>query len=161
MGERIELEIDGQKLLQEIYKTEQEAQRVSAEAHTILNEVDERTRISFNNVLNAARGAYLVGIGLTKAGGESISYFFRAMISAAFSTAAILGPQLQAALAKGEATYDPWAIAQAVFGMISLGTSIGAAVAAQQQQMDIARSLRGADMALLGIQQLIGTFSNF
>ena len=59
------------------------------------------------------------------------------MVSAAFSTIAILGPQLQAALSKGAATYDPWAVAQALIGIASLGTSI-AAVAASARRGSLA-----------------------
>ena len=135
----------------DLRETQRDVEVFEKESHAILDEVDERTEYSYQQVLNAARGAYLIGMGLMRSTGESVSYFFRAMISAAFGAASILGPLITA---KGFATQD---YVGAGLALVSLGSSIAAAIAAQAQQEDIARGLRGVDMALLGLQQLIGT----
>jgi len=128
-------------------------QEIAAD-NLLLDEVEKRSQASFQQVLSLARGAYLVGLGMLKSTGESISYFFRAMISAVFSTATVLYPLITA---KEWATWDVIGGAMAI---ASLGTSIAAAVQAQAQETEIARGLRGIDMSLLGLQQLIGTIGS-
>lgn len=120
--------------------------------HILLDEVDERSAESFMQVLSMARSAYTVGLGLIKMGGESISYFFRSMMSAAFGAIAILKPLLSA-----EAMV-PGMQVTAALGLFELGVAVAAMVAAEMERTDIARGFRGAAMSLGALSQLIGDF---
>ena len=64
MSEKIVIivEVDDSQLRQ----TEANVQTFEKESHTIIDEVDNRTRRSFNQVVNMARGAYLLGLGMVK-----------------------------------------------------------------------------------------------
>jgi hypothetical protein len=153
MGERIDITIEVDD--SDLQEAKADVEEFETESQRIIENVDQETKRSFNQVLSLARGAYLVGLGMVKAGGESVSYFFRAMISSFFGAVSILQPLLQAILHAGAATLNPYMVAQAVLGLASLGVSIGAAVSAEAGNQDLARGLRGLDMTILGFQQLI------
>lgn len=116
----------------------------------LIDKVNQETQESFNKVLAMARGSYLVALGTLKIFGGSVSYMFRSMISGMFTTITALKA---IALGKAMTTMD-WIS----FGleMGQLGLSLAATIAAEEQQMELGRSLMGAKMGLMGISQLIG-----
>lgn len=101
---------------------------------------------------------WLATQGLVRAAGGSIQTVFRTVIGSTISAIAMLGPVLAAAKASGWATMNPWVIAQASMGLVSIGLSVAALIAAQEQENEFSDALRGANMALHGIQAMIGTF---
>ena len=121
----------------------------------LIEEVDKKAGESFATVLNMARGAYLLVLGMVKSTGASVSYFFRSMISSVFSTISMLHPLFLAMKAGGIGTMNPLMIAQASFGLFSLAASISAAYQAERGYTETARGMRGLDMSLLVLQQLL------
>ena len=147
---KVYIDIDAQPAHQELNELEAHREEVESDVEETVQEVDTSLADSYTKCLNMARGAYLVGLGMVKSTGATVSYFFRAAISAVFSTAAMLKPLL---FAKAITTGD-WV--NFGIGMASLSVAIASAVAAQAKQSELARGLRGIDMSLLGLQQLIG-----
>jgi len=148
MPDSIEIEIivDDSDLLE----AEKDIEEFEETSHQVIDEVDNRTRESFNKVLSMARGSYLLALGAVKAFGGSISYMFRSMVSAAFTT---IAAYKAISLGKLMTTGD-WIS----FGMemAQLGLATAATIAAQAGAQDIGRSLMGAKMSLMGLNQMIG-----
>lgn len=149
---RVNIDITTEEAHRELDELEEHVEEVQEAKDETVEIVDRDLSVSYEKCLNMARGAYLVGLGMVKATGATVSYFFRAAVSAVFATATMLKPLL---LGRALATGD-W-ISFGV-GMTSLGIAIASAVAAQAKDSELARGLRGVDMAMLGLQQLIGTF---
>lgn len=150
ISEQIEISIDAEDLLHDLEEVDRKVEQTEANANEVIAEVEESTRSAFTQTLNMARNAYTIGLGIVKATGVSVSYFFRSMMSAAFGAISILRPLLTA-----EAV-TPGMQAQAIIGFAELAVAIAAVVAAQLEQSEIARGFRGAAMAISGIQSLIG-----
>lgn len=148
IGERIDVIIEVDK--SELEQAKVDVDNFDKKSNEIIETVDKKSRESFFHVLTQARAAYTVGLGLIKASGVSVSYFFRSMMSAAFGAISIMTPLLTAeAVTPGM----QWA---AALGFAELGVAVAAVVAAQMEQSEIARGFRGAAMALGGIQSMLG-----
>ena len=150
MSEKVDITLSAEDLLQYLEHVNEEIDATEKKADIVIKETRERSQAAFTQVLNAARGTYLLTLGAVKASGETMSYFFRAAISSTFATITMLEPLL---LGRAMATSDWVSFA---IGMASLATSWTAAIAAQLGAEEFGRSMRGIDMSMLGIQQLIG-----
>ena len=153
MSESIELIIDVDVLRRELAEVNQEVNDTEEKAGRVIEEVENRSREAFNDVLSIARSSYIIALGTVKAMGGSVSYMFRSMVSAAFTTIHALQ-----ALALGKAmTTSDWL--SFTMEMAQLGLALGATIAADLGQQEIGRSLMGAKMSLMGLQNLIGVMS--
>lgn len=149
MSEQIEIEIivdDSQ-----LKESKREFEDFQKESTNIIKTVEDDTGAAFNKVVSMARGSYLLSLGMIKAAGVSVTYFFRSMVSAAFSTVSMLK-----AISLGKAmTTQNWV--QFGLEMAQLGLATAAIVAASMKKEDVSRGLMGAKMSLMGVQQLIGS----
>lgn len=150
-GRFISLEVSTQQAEQQLAALNAMVKNTQQNVQTVVEQVDKEISATYLKTVNLARNAYTIGLGLVKAGGGSVSYFFRSMISAAFGAIAILTPLIAA-----EAV-TPGMQIQAALGSIELGVAIAATIAATIEQSEIARGLRGAAMSLGAIQSLIGS----
>lgn len=99
---------------------------------------------------------WLATQGLIRATGGTIQTVFRTVVGTTLGAISMIYPVLQAALAGGLASMNPWAVAQALMGLASIGLATTALIAAQAQEKEYSDALRGANMALHGIQSMIG-----
>ena len=99
------------------------------------------------------RAGWITTQGLVRAAGGTIQTVFRTVVGTALGTISILAPLFTAM------TVTPGMQAQAVLGAISIGTSLMALAAAQDQEKEFSDALRGANMALHGIQSMIGSWN--
>jgi hypothetical protein len=92
---------------------------------------------------------WLTTQGLVRAAGGSIQTVFRTLVGTTLGTIAVLKPLFMAKATAGD-------FVGAAMGMISIGLALSALYAAQQEEKEVSDSLRGANMALHGIQSIIG-----
>lgn len=153
MSETIELVIDIEELRRELQEVNQDVENTKENATEVIGEVEEKSGAAFNEVLTMARGSYLIGLGMVKAMGGSVTYMFRSMVSGMFATIQALKA---VALGKAMTTMD-WVSFAMEMGQ--LGLAMAATVLAEQGYMDIGRGVMGAKMSLMGLNQLIGVMS--
>jgi hypothetical protein len=67
----------------------------------------------------------------------------RLVISAGLSAVEVLYPILKAQLTEATISYNPLMIAQAIFGLVQLGTATAALIAYEQKAMETSKQLRG------------------
>ena len=99
-----------------------------------------------------AHAGWLATQGIVRAAGGTIQTVFRTVIGTALGTIAVLAPLFTAM----EVT--PGMQVQATLGFVSLITSLAALDAATREEKEFSDALRGANMALHGIQSLLGVF---
>ena len=150
MGERIEITINAEEVFRVLQQADAKIEETEEKADQIIDEVDKRTADSFDQVLNMARSSYLIGMGMVKAMGGSISYMFRSMVSAMFTSIHALKAL---ALGKAMTTQDWFSFAME---MGQLGLAISATIAADMDQQALGRRVMGAKMSLMGLQSMIG-----
>jgi len=150
----LSLTLNAEELLQELDEVETRANEVEE----LVEEVEAQSETSFNQVLGMLHAGWLATQGLVRATGGTIQTVFRTVVGTTLGAISMIYPVLQAALAGGLASMNPWAVAQALLGLASIGLATTALIAAQAQQKEFSDSLRGANMALHGIQSMIGVF---
>lgn len=147
---KINVEIRTEEGHKDLEELKDHAEDVKDFKDEVVDEIDKDLSASYMKCLSLARSAYTIGLGMVKATGVSVSYFFRSMISAAFGAVQMLAPLLTArALATGD--YISMAL-----GFAELSVAIAATIAAQAQEGEIARGFRGAAMTLGGLSSLLG-----
>lgn len=148
MGEKIDIivEVDDS----ELKDAQREIDQFESDSTAVIKNANDSSRDSFMHTLSMARSMYTIGLGIVKATGTTVNYFFRSMISAAFGAIQLIGSILTAE------SFVPGMAIPAALGLAELGVAIGATIAAQNEQADLARSLRGVAMSLGGVNQLIG-----
>jgi len=153
MAETIELVIDVEELRREIAEVNQDVENMKENAEEAIQTVEAQSTAAFQEVLTMARGAYLLSLGTVKAMGGSVTYMFRSMVSGAFATISALYAITHAKLLTTKDFVS--------FGleMAQLGLAVAATIAAQAGQQAAGRSLMGAKMSLMGLNQLIGVMS--
>jgi hypothetical protein len=93
---------------------------------------------------------WLATQGMVRATGGTIQTVFRTVIGTTIGAIATLQPIFAAEAAAGD-------YIRAALGMASIGLSLSALAAMQQGQKEMSDQLRGANMALHGMQAIIGT----
>jgi len=118
-----------------------------------LDEAREHSQDSINSLLSAARTTYMITSNITRAAGGSISTIFDAVITTGLASISILSSIYTAYTMGG-----PIGWIQAGIGFASLGILIASVSAAQAKQSQTESQLRAANMALMGVNNLIGDF---
>ena len=108
--------------------------------------------ISFGQVMGAVHAGWLATQGLVRAAGGTIETVFRTVIGTTLGAISMLQPIFTAQAAAGD-------YVRAALGMASIGLAISAMIAATLEEREVSDALRGANMALHGIQSLLGNFS--
>lgn len=101
--------------------------------------------------MSGIHAMWLTTQGVVRAAGGSIQTVFRTVVGTTLGAVATLKPIFVAEAAAGD-------YLRAALGMASIATSLAALAAMQNQERDISNALRGANMALHGIQSMIGSF---
>ncbi len=119
-----------------------------------LEQVDQKTKMSFNKVMNVMRGSYMIVSGITRVIGGGFSRVFQGVWSAI--TSAILANK---AIAAAVAASSPWGWIQAGVMLASLTMASMNVAALMSGQKNIARQARGLNFALHGISSMIQGFT--
>lgn len=122
------------------------------EKQELLKDLEDESEITFSKVLSMAHAGWLATQGIVRAAGGTIQTVFRTVVGTALGTIAVLAPLFTAM----EVT--PGMQVQATLGFMSLITSLAALDAATREEKEFSDALRGANMALHGIQSLLGVF---
>ena len=149
MEEEITLTINAEELYRELAEIEAKAQEI----RELIGQVEKESQVSFSQIMGAVHAGWLATQGMVRAAGGSIATVFRTVIGTVLGTISVLAPLFTAM----EVT--PGMQIQATIGMISLITSFAALEMAKRDEMEFSDQLRGANMALHGIQSLIGSFN--
>jgi hypothetical protein len=145
LTDRITLEINADDLLAQLEGVQIEAEKTE----DIVEEVKEASETSFTEVMSMVHAGWLATQGIVRAAGGSIQTVFRTLVGTTLGTISVLKPLFTAKAAAGD-----WI--SAAIGFASIGLSLAALSAAESQQKEISDQLRGANMALHGVQSLIG-----
>jgi len=152
MEEKIELTLNAEDLLRELEVIDEKVDELEEKASEVIEEVEIATTDSYNQVLNMARASWLTFQGIVRVGGGTISSVFRMAIGTTLGMIAMLKPIVAA-----QATTGDWV--RAALGMTSIGLAIAATIAAQADYKKLELQIRGANMALHGIQSIIGSLN--
>ena len=120
-----------------------------------LEQVDEKTKSSFNKVMGMMRGSYMVISGIARVMGPGFSRIFQGIWSVVTSTI-MFYKSIQAAMM---ASPVPGAALQAMVMMFSIIAATANVAALMAGQKDLARQTRGMNFALHGISSMISSFS--
>ncbi len=153
MGERIDIVINAEEVLRALEQVDAKIEETEEKAEEVIEKIDTSTTASYNQVLNMARSTWLMTQGIVRAAGGAISATFRMAVGATLGAISMLLPIFTA-----EAV-TPGMQANAILGMISIATAIAALSAAQKEEQELALQFRGANMALHGIQSIIGVLN--
>ena len=110
--------------------------------------------MTFGEVMGMVHAGWLTTQGLVRAAGGSIQTVFRTVIGTTLGAIATLQPIFAAQAAAGD-------YIRAGIGMVSIATSLAALAAMQADQADLSNQIRGANMALHGMQSIIGMIPNW
>ena len=100
--------------------------------------------------MGGVHALWLTTQGAVRAMGGSISTVFRTVIGTTLGAISLLTPLLTAA------AVTPGMQIQAAMGFASIGLAVAALIAAEAEEREVSDALRGANMALHGIQSFIG-----
>lgn len=120
-----------------------------------LKKLETRAKKRLNSVIHSAQLMWGVIQGVIRAAGGSISMTTRLVVTAGFGAVQTLGAIMSAGGAAALVSGNPVLLAQAIFGMVQLGTAIAALVAYEQQQRDISFQLRGATFMVQNLSSLV------
>ena len=101
--------------------------------------------------MSGVHAGWLATQGMVRAAGGTISTVFRTVIGTTLGAIATLTPVFAAEAAAGD-------YIRAAMGMASIVLALSAMAAMEAEEKEISDQLRGANMALHGIQSLIGVF---
>ena len=146
LDEEITLTLNADELLLELDKVEARANEVE----NTVAKVEEESEKSYTAVIGMVHAGWLATQGMVRAAGGTISTVFRTVIGTTLGAISLLTPILTA-----EAV-TPGMQAQAAMGFASIALALSALVAAEAQEQEFSDALRGANMALHGIQSMIG-----
>lgn len=149
LDEKVTLELNAEDLLRELAVVEQRAEDVE----NVVEEVGRDSQAIMNKVMAGVHAGWLATQGLVRAAGGSISTVFRTVIGSTLGAISLLTPILSAEMV------TPGGQIQALMGFASIALAVGALVSAELEQREFSDALRGANMALHGVQSLIGVFS--
>ena len=147
--EGIVLKVNKEEIIQDLKEIKEEGKAVTKTVEKIVTEA----KYSFTQIIGGVHAVWLATQGAVRAAGGSIETVFRTLIGTSLSTVAILAPLLSAQ------AVTPGMQIQAALGFASLGLAISALVAAEAEEKEFSDALRGANMALHGIQSFIGVFN--
>lgn len=102
--------------------------------------------------MSIVHAGWLTTQGLVRAAGGTISTVFRTVIGTTLGAIAMLAPIFAAKATAGD-------FLSAALGMVSIGLAVGALQAAENDEKEFSDALRGANMALHGIQSIIGSMN--
>ncbi len=152
---KVEIVLNAEELIRALELIEDKAEQTEEIVKTVSEKSDDMLRSSYFKALGLARSAYTIGLGMVKASGQSVSYFFRAMISATFGAIQTLYPLFKALIFKGAGTYNAYEVAMALLGMAELAVATISVKMAEREESDIARGMRGVAMSLGGLNSLL------
>ena len=101
--------------------------------------------------MSGVHAGWLATQGMVRAAGGTISTVFRTVIGTTLGAISMLAPIFSAQAVSGD-------YIRAAMGMASIAIAVSAMVAAEAQEREVSDALRGANMALHGIQSLLGVF---
>lgn len=140
------MEINAEELFRELGEVKQEAEVVEE----IVEEVKQEAALTFSNVMGMVHAGWLATQGMVRAAGGSISTVFRTVVGSTLGAISVLIPLLTAT------SVTPGMYAQGVMGLASIALSVAALAAMEAQEKEFSDALRGANMALHGMQSMIG-----
>ena len=108
--------------------------------------------MSFNQVMSMVHAGWLATQGMVRAAGGTIQTVFRTVIGTTLGAIQMLTPIFAAEATAGD-------YVRAAMGMASIVMALSALAAMQAGEQDISNQIRGANMALLGMQSLLGAFN--
>jgi len=146
--EVLSLTLNAEELLQELETVENKADEVE----DTVEQVKEAAEISMGQVLGMVSAGWLATQGMVRAAGGTISTVFRTVIGTTLGAIATLTPIFAAQASTGD-----WI--RAAMGMASIGLALSALAAMQADEKQLSDQLRGANMALHGIQSMLGGFN--
>jgi len=130
----------------------EEVQEEAEKTDIILEEVKDKSEITFNQVMSMVHAGWLTTQGLVRAAGGTISTVFRTVVGTVLGTISILKPIFAAKAVAGD-------YISAALGFASIFMALTALAAAQAEQKEFSDALRGANMALHGIQSIVGSWN--
>ena len=151
LDDEIVLTLNADELLQELEKVEARAD----EAEEKVEAVKEVAEISFSKVMSMVHAGWLVTQGMVRAAGGTISTVFRTVVGTTLGMISMLIPILTAE------SVTPGMQAQAALGFASIAMATAALAAAEAEEREFSDALRGANMALHGIQSMLGMIPNW
>jgi hypothetical protein len=122
------------------------------EVEEIVQNVKKEAGISFGEIMGGVHAMWLTTQGVVRAAGGSISTVFRTLVGTTLGAISILTPIFQAEVAAHD-------YVSAAMGFASIALALSALIAAEAQEQEFSDALRGANMALHGIQAMIGSFN--
>jgi hypothetical protein len=135
-------------MLMALEQVEQKREEVEEKAVKTVAFVDKTSKGAYRRALTMARGVWQITETVLSAAGVSMSYQFKALMSAAFGTISVLIPLLTAtALTPGM----QW---NAALGFAELGLALQALTQTQQQQEENENMMR-AGMSILNSVQMM------
>ena len=141
------LTLNAEELIRELEAVEAKAN----EAEDKVSSVESVAEISFNKVMSIVHAGWLATQGMVRAAGGTISTVFRTVVGTTLGAVATLTPIFAAQASAGD-------YVRAAMGMTSIGIALAALAAMEAEEKDVSDALRGANMALHGIQSMIGSF---
>ena len=150
LDDEITLTLNAEELLLELDKVEARANEVE----DIVEKTEKASGVSFSKVMGGVHAMWLTTQGVVRAAGGSISTVFRTLVGTTLGAISTLTPIFQAEVAAND-------YVSAAMGMASIGIALAALAAAQAEEKQFSDALRGANMALHGIQSIIGSCDFF
>lgn len=135
-------------MLKELNAIEQKANEIEE----TVQEVISTSEVSFGQVLSMVHAGWLATQGMVRATGGTISTVFRTVIGTTLGAVATLAPIFAAEAVAGD-------YIRAAMGMASIGLALSALAAMKAEEKEMSDALRGANMALHGIQSMIGVIN--
>lgn len=150
MEERIDITINADEILKELEHVDDKIDALEEKAEEVIEDVENASRYSFNQVLGMARASYGLISSVVQAAGGTVSLTLHAAITGGFAMVAILKPLLAAT------AMTPGMQIQAALGFSSLMLTLTALMAARAKQRQISKKIRNVDMVLNSVSAIIG-----
>ena len=126
-------------------KSSEAVETVEEKASDMVDNVEAKAQESFEHVMNMMRASYLIISGVSRVMDQGMSQTFSSMYMVAVST-----------IAAAIAASGPAGWIQAAIMLISLATATSSLASVVTGQRELSTQLRGVNMALHGIQSLMG-----
>ena len=151
MGEFFNLTIETAPMLADIDMVEKRL----VETFKLKNKVEIEANKTIRRIIGGMQMAWGLIQGAVRAAGGSISMTTRLVVSAGLGAAQALAPLLATLQIFGAATLDPAKIAASLAGFAALATAITALVAFQGQEKQMSLQLRGMNMAMNSVGNML------
>ena len=132
-------------------KSSEAVETVEEKASDMVDNVEAKAQESFEHVMNMMRASYLIISGVSRVMDQGMSQTFSSMYMVAVSTIGTYKAIAAAIAASGPAGWI-----QAAIMLISLATATSSLASVVTGQRELSTQLRGVNMALHGIQSLMG-----